>query len=143
MKNILIILLSIVALSGCNAHSSLSFLAVSQESISKDIQTFFQGVKEENGVHLYLDKKNNAVFVYLNGSNVIQDEKAVYFTDFDIKSENDKLNLLYKSDETSDYSNSSLEHEIFYKVNIDKHYKEIKLFNNGNETSFGTISGNN
>ncbi|MFC0562327.1 membrane lipoprotein lipid attachment site-containing protein [Halalkalibacter alkalisediminis] len=143
MKKILLILLSIVTLSGCNANSSLSFSEVSQESINKDIRSFFQGVKEENGVHLYLDKKNNAVFVYLNGSNVIQDEKAVYFTGFDIESENDTLNLLYKSEETSDYSNSSLEHEIFYKVNLDKYYEEVKLLNNGNETSFGTISGNN
>lgn len=143
MKKILLILLGIVVLSGCNINSSLFIKEVNQESLSRDIQLFFQGVKEENGVHLYFDNQNNTMFVYLNGSNVTQDKKAVYFTEFDVKRENDTLNLLYKSDMTSDYSNSSLEHELFYKVNADKEYEEVKLFNNGNETSFGTISGNN
>ena len=142
LKRILLLLLSIVTLSGCNTNASLSFSEVSQNSLSKDTQSFFQRVKDENGVHLYFDQKKDALFVYLNGTNVMQDEKAVYFTDFQIESENGTLNLKYKSEETSDYSNSSLKHEIFYKVNLDKNYQEVKLFNNGNETSFGTISVN-
>lgn len=143
MKKILLILFCIVTLTGCNTNSSLSLSEVNKESINKDIQSFFQDVKKENGVHLYFDNQNNSMFVYLNASNVIQDKTAVYFTGFDVKSENDTINILYKSDKTSDYSNSSLEHELFYKVNLDKDYEKVKLFHNGNETSFDTVSGNN
>ncbi|GGM43273.1 hypothetical protein GCM10011351_31530 [Paraliobacillus quinghaiensis] len=124
-------------------NSQLSYTEVRKESLNKDIQSFFQGVKEENGIHLYLDNHNAAIFVYLNGSNVVQGEEAMYFTEFDVESDNETLNLLYKSDKTSDHSNSTWEYELFYKVNLDKDYEEMKLFNNGNETHLGTISGNN
>jgi len=143
LRRILLIILSIVVLSGCNKDSSLSVSEVSQKNISKDIQSFFQEVKEENGVYLYFDEQKSNVFVYLNGSNVSQDDMAVHFTGFDVEKENETLNLLYKSEETSDYSNPSLENELFYKVNLADDYDVVKVFNNGNETIFNTISGNN
>ncbi|WP_438313033.1 hypothetical protein [Sporosarcina sp. FA9] len=57
--------------------------------------------------------------------------------------ENGTLKLLYKSEETSDYSNLSLKNELFNKINLEEDYEVIKTFNNGNETHFGKISGNN
>lgn len=143
MRRILLIILSIVVLSGCNKDSSLSVSEVSQKNMSKDIQFFFQEVKEENGVYLYFDEQKSNVFVYLNGSNVSQGDMAVHFTGFDVEEENETLNLLYKSEETSDYSNLSFENELFYKVNLAEDYDVVKVFNNGNETIFNTISGNN
>ncbi|KIL45509.1 hypothetical protein KP78_30530 [Jeotgalibacillus soli] len=143
LNKILLILIGFLLLTGCNTNSQLSYKEVSKKSLNKDIQSFFQGVKEENGVHLYFDNQNTAIFVYLNGSNVVQGEEAIYFTGFDVERVNETLNIFYNSDKTSDYSNSSLEHELFYKVNLDKDYEEVKLFNDGNETHFGTISGNN
>lgn len=83
MNKILLILLGFLLLTGCNTNPQLSYTEVSKESFNKDIQSFFQSVKEENGVHLYFDNQNTAMFVYLNGSNVVQGEEAIYFTGFD------------------------------------------------------------
>lgn len=143
MRRIVLLLLSIVVLSGCNEDPSLSVTEVSKTNMSKDVQSFFQEINEENGVHLYFDKQKGNAFVYLNGSNVVQGDMAVYFTGFDVEEEDGILKLLYKSEETSDYSNPSFENELFYKVNLAEDYDVVKVFNNGDETIMGTISGNN
>lgn len=144
MKKIIIVLFSIVILNGCSySASTLSYLNVDQEDLSEEIQSYFQNVQEENGVHLYFDEKNNSMFVYLNASNVAQGENAEVFTDFDVESEQDTLHLLYQSEETTDHSNSSSQHSIIYKVNLNKDYDTVKLFHNGNETAFKTVSGGN
>lgn len=100
MRRILAILLSIIVLSGCNKDSSLSVSEISQKDISKDIHSFFQEVKEKNGVHLYFDKQQSNIYAYLNGSNVNQDDMIVHFTGFNVKEDHGILNLLYKSEET-------------------------------------------
>lgn len=141
LKILYLILLAIFVLFGCNLELSLSFSEVSKENIKQGIQSFLQDVKEKNGVHLYFDNQNDTLFVYLNGLNVIQGKKAVNFTHFDVEKENNTLNLLYKSVETSNYTTSSLNSELLYKVNLDKYYENIKLFHNGKETSLGTIYG--
>lgn len=139
MKRLLSFLLFIVILSGCN--SELFFTKVGKDNVNKDIQSFIDKAKDENGVHLYLDKQKT-IYVYLNGKNVKKGEKAVHFTDFDVKKNGKSLNILYSNDETTDYSNQSLNYEILYKVNLDKNYENIKLFSNGVEDSFGLVSGN-
>ncbi len=142
MKKVWLFLLCIVVLTGCSySASSLSYLNVDQGSLSKEIQSYFQGVKEENGVHLYFDKENNSMYVYLNATNVVQGENAEIFTDFDVESEQDTLHFLYKSEETTELSSSASNHSIIYKVNPNKEYDTVKLFNNGNEKAFETISG--
>lgn len=97
-------------------------------------------VNEENGAHLYFEKPN-VVYVYLNGSNVKQGEKAIYFTDFDVLKNDEALSVVYNTAETEDYSNPSLKHELLYKVNSDVKPETIKLYINGKEVSFATISG--
>ena len=73
MKKILSLLLSVAVLTGCSySASSLSYLNVDQESLNKEIQSYFQSVNEENGVHLYFAEENNSMFVYLNASYVAQ-----------------------------------------------------------------------
>ncbi len=48
---------------------------------------------------------------------------------------------MYKSAETTDLSNSSLDFSLFYKVNLNKEYDKVMLFQNGNEASFRSVSG--
>lgn len=137
-----VILLGIVLLVGCNSDLSLSLTEKSDGSLSKDIQSFFHDVNEQNGVHLYFDNQNSSIFVYLNGSNVKQGEKAVHFTNFNVKADRETISLSYESDQTSNYSDEAFSNELFYEINVDKNYETIKLFNNGEETHFGSISGN-
>ncbi|MFS0673228.1 hypothetical protein [Ornithinibacillus sp. 179-J 7C1 HS] len=141
MRKIFVLFIGIALLSGCNLESSLTYSELSKQSIHQDIQSFFDRVKQENGVHLYYDNQNEAVYVYLNGFNVTQGEEAIHFTGFDVERDHDILNILYKSEETAERNNSSLAYELFYKVDVDQDYEYIKLFHNGIESTFDTISG--
>ncbi|WP_404430880.1 hypothetical protein [Sutcliffiella horikoshii] len=38
------------------------------------------------------------------------------------------------------FSSSSLDFSLYYKVELDKKYGTIKLFHNGDEASFGSVS---
>ncbi|MGM8216603.1 hypothetical protein ACLIA0_13670 [Bacillaceae bacterium W0354] len=140
-KLILVILLGFIFLYGCNSDSlPLSYIEMSKDELDKNVQSFFEKVEEDNGVHLYYDEENT-IYVYLNGRNVLQGEEATYFTEFDIQADGETLKLLYKSDETLDYKDGSFRRELYYKVTLDKKYEIIRVFNNGEETRFGTISG--
>ncbi|WP_066400277.1 hypothetical protein [Neobacillus mesonae] len=139
MKKLLSLLVIISLLSGCS--SKLSFSEVSDGRVSKDIKSFIDNVKDENGVHLYFEKQK-AVYVYLNGSNVKQGEKAIHFTDFNVEKNGETLSILYNTAETADYSNQSLNNELLYKVNLDKKYEIIKPISNDEEASFDVMSGN-
>lgn len=129
----------IILLSGCG--SQLSFSKISEKDVNKDIQSFIDDVKNKNGAYLYFDNQK-AMYVYLNGTNVKQGEKVVYFTDFDVEEDGDTLNIQYSSAETNDYSSQSFNYELLYKVNLDKKYETVKLFNNSKEVSYDVISGN-
>ncbi|TYS67739.1 hypothetical protein FZC76_14340 [Sutcliffiella horikoshii] len=142
MKKIIIVLFSYAILTGCSySASTLSYLNVDPEDLSEEIQSYFQSVREENGVHLYFDEENNSMFVYLNASNVAQGDHAETFTDFDVESQEDTLHLLYNSEKTPDISSTSSIHSIIYKVNLNQEYEGVKLFHNGDEASFRSISG--
>lgn len=144
MRRIWLLLFGIVVavLSGCSyTATSVNYLNVSQGDLSKEVQSYFQSVEADNGVHLYFDKENNSMFVYLNSSNVVQGEKAEIFTEFDVEIEKDVLNIIYKSEETTDLSGSSSEHGPIYRVNLNREYDTVKLFHNGKESSFRSVSG--
>lgn len=137
----LLLLLVIILLSSCSSEAELSFSEVNEKDINKDIQSFIDSVKGDNGVHLCFEKQK-VVYVYLNGSNVKQGEKAIHFTNFNIEEDGETLKILYNIAQTADYSNQSLKHELLYKVNLDKEYEVIEPISNSEETSFNVISGN-
>ncbi|RWZ58576.1 hypothetical protein EQV77_06310 [Halobacillus fulvus] len=142
MKKFSFLLFSLLLLTACNTSQSLSYTEVQKENMNEDALSFFQSMKAKNGVHLYFDEQNDAVFTYLNASNVAQGEQALNFTSFDLENEADTLKVFYESESTSDYSDSSNVHEQFYRLDLDQNYESIRLFQNGIESSFGTISGN-
>ncbi|PWA11184.1 hypothetical protein DCC39_09425 [Pueribacillus theae] len=139
MRKFISVLVIISLLSGCG--SQLSFSKISEKDVNRDIQSFIHDVKNENGAYLYFDNQK-AIYVYLNGTNVKQGDKAVHFTEFNVEEEGDTLNIRYSNAETNDYSNQSLNYELLYKVNLDKKYENVKLFNNSEEVSYDVISGN-
>jgi len=138
LRKLLSLFAFVYLLSGCS--SELSFEEVNKKGVNKNIQSFIDDVKDENGVHLYFEKQN-VVYVYLNGTNVKQGDKAILFTDFNVEDNDETLNIFYNIEETEDYSSQSLENELLYKVNSNKKDETIKLFKNGKEDSFGKISG--
>ncbi|WP_404469575.1 hypothetical protein [Sutcliffiella horikoshii] len=141
MNKLWLLLFGILVLTGCNSTpSSLTYSELSEEDLSEEMQSYFQSVKKD-GAHLYFDEVNDSMVVYLNGENVVQGEKAETFTDFAVESEEETLKLMYTSAETTDLSNSSSDYSLFYKINLNKEYDKVMLFQNGNEASFRSVSG--
>ncbi|MCA1054011.1 hypothetical protein LCM10_03345 [Rossellomorea aquimaris] len=128
-----------LSMAGCASSQDVS--EVSQDEVSEPIQTFIEDVKEENGVHLYYDG-TKAIYVYFNASNVKQGEEASHFSDVKVEEEGNTVKVLYSREEMSDDSNENIDYELLYKIETDDSYENLKLFENGKEVSFGTVSGN-
>lgn len=106
--------------------------------LNKEMKEFTNAVASENGTHLYYDRKGT-MNIFLNGINVDQGSKALYFTDFNVEADGDTLNILFHHDYTEDYSNPDLNYQMLYQIKLDKTYDKIMLFDNEEETSFHTI----
>lgn len=125
-------------LSGCQSEKELSVEKLEKADLDETIRDSF-GHVDENGAHLFYGDEKDVFYVYLNGSNVQQGENATYFTQFEVDSNGDTLNLRYNSDHTEDYGVESLDYEAFYKVSLDQEYDTILVFHNGEEVPLGTI----
>lgn len=142
MKKLLFFLLmSTSLLYACQSNDTLSSSEKKVDELPKEAQNFFNSIDNENGVHLYNDEQNNSVLVYLNGYNVEQGDPANSFNNFNVAAEGNSLHLSYNTDTTTDYD-SEIENQLYYEVSLDKEYDTIKVFNNGEEAAFNTISGN-
>ncbi|MEI5908695.1 hypothetical protein WAK64_16730 [Bacillus spongiae] len=140
-KPLFLLLLSVGLLYGCQPNDTLSFSEKTEDELAKEVQSFFNSVSKENGVHLYNDEQSNSLLVYLNGYNIDQGDSAYSFNNFNVEAYGNNLHLSYETDTTTDYS-SEIENQLFYEVSLDKEYDKIKLFNNEDEVAFKTISGN-
>lgn len=140
-KSLFLLLLSTSLLYACQSSDSVSFSEKKVNELPQDVQSFFNSVNEENGVYLYDDAQSNTLLVYLNGYNVEQGDLATNFNNFNAVAEGNTLHLSYDTDTTTHYD-SEIDNQLYYEVRLDKEYDTIKLFNNGDETFFNTISGN-
>ncbi|AZU62147.1 hypothetical protein [Neobacillus mesonae] len=138
MKKLVTFLVVVILLSGCNSELTLS--KVTPKGNNKTLQSFTTNAQDQNGVYLYLDNPKT-IYIYLNESNVIQGEKATYVTDFKVEKDGNTLKILYNTDKTSNYSKPKLNHELLYKIKLDKKYDTIRSFQNGEEVSFNAVSG--
>jgi len=137
MRKIASFLILILILSSCSKR--ISYSQINERQLEKNVQTFIQSVTDENGIYLFIDQ--NTLYVYVNGSNVNFGEHSLIFTDFDVQSNDDTLNILFNEEKTSDYTDKSLNRTLLYKVDLYKDYEHIKAYKNGEEVSFGVISG--
>ena len=140
MKRLMVGTLLILLLAGCN--SELTYSEIKIEKASKDVQEFIESVGDQGGPNLYFDGKKGQLFVYLNGSNVIQGEKATYFKDFELDVGGDKLKFLFNQHDTDDYSSKELKYKALYEVKLDKEYDQVEAYSNGQLVAFQLVSGN-
>ncbi|MDX8361438.1 hypothetical protein [Cytobacillus sp. IB215316] len=141
MKKLLSLFTLVLFLVGCN--SGLTFSETTMNHIDKGAREFFESVESENGVYLFFDGEK-ALYVLLNGKNVIQGDPATYYTDFNVEAIDDTINVRFNKDETDDYTNKTLNNHVLFKINKDndKDYEYIRFFSNGQEIPIDVVSGN-
>ncbi|WP_035531826.1 hypothetical protein [Halobacillus kuroshimensis] len=135
MKGILLVLLSVLFLTACQSEREWSFSEIGKKDLPGDALSYFQTVKNRHGNHMFQDGDQNIVYIYLNGTK--QGEGAEYYTSFEVRAEEDTLNLLYK---TEAGAGGSLKSERFYRVDGYKSYEILRIYENGKEAVFETIS---
>lgn len=128
----------ILILTGCN--TGLVFSEVSMENIPSDMQKSIESAKMENGCYLFTDE-GKAIYVFLNGGNVILGEEAAFFKEVKIEQYEDTLNIYFTENKTSKYSNEKLKHQLLYKITPHDSYEKIQLFRNGEPIPFDIVFG--
>ncbi|HJF34289.1 MAG TPA: lipoprotein [Sporosarcina psychrophila] len=139
MKKRLLLIGIILVVTGCS--SSFTFSEINAESVNNNVQEFISNIEVENGIYLYLDGKK-AAYIFLNGIYVAQGSDAIYFSDFNVNSQRDTLNIFFNQEYDSDYSNANLNYQVLYEIKTGKVYDSINIFCNGKPTSFDIIAGN-
>jgi hypothetical protein len=122
MKKTLVISIFALFLSGCSPELSISEIKLI--NATKDARNFYERVEDKNGAHLFFEGEQ-AAFVFLNGKNVVQGERAIHFSDFSVDTDGETLKIYYSEEKTVDYSNDTMKHQVILKINKDKNYEGI------------------
>ncbi|MDQ0298496.1 hypothetical protein J2S78_000904 [Salibacterium salarium] len=138
MKKLLFVCVLVFLVTGC--HSELSFSEMKAGKVKKEVQSFLESVEQDKGLYLY--QADTAFYVFLNGKNPPEGEEAVWFNDFDVKSDGDIVTIDYDEEklDTSD-ENEAQKQQRLYKIYRDKEYDVIKSMKNGESKSFDIVSG--
>ncbi|MCA0993404.1 hypothetical protein [Pseudalkalibacillus hwajinpoensis] len=141
MGRIIVSLMAIflLLLTGCS-EKELSYTEINIKDAKENVKTFIDETEDLNGTHLYYEN-DQVVYVFVNGINVIQGDEAIYFEDFNLNAdeESDALEVSYTQKKTEDYSNKELNHQLLYKVVLDKKYETLNAFQNGEAVTFGSV----
>ncbi len=136
-------LLFLLLAAGCssnNDNKKLTFSEVKLEDTDEDIQSFVNASTDKNGIYLYQDK-GKRLFVFFNGKNQEVENEAVFYKNFDVKSEKQTIKLFIEQAATTSDEQKNLQKQMLYEVKFNKKYDTILLFNNGKNDSFTTVSG--
>lgn len=94
----------------------------------------------ESGVYLLNTGEDNVTYLILDGSHMSLNNEAPYFSDVKIEKEGDSI-MIYFNEELKAYPEGKYSGQrLIYKIinNTDTEY--IKVFKNGEETHFNSIS---
>jgi hypothetical protein len=122
---------------GCNNTDSL-FAKVNLDNANKKVKSSLSSYYGKNGIYLYEDGTDE-MYLFLNGYNVMQGEKAPYYTDIRIEVKDKTLVINFSKKYTDDYENKKIENGLLYKIKKPKNVDTISILKNGQETHFDSI----
>lgn len=138
MRKILVLVLCAIVLMGCNVKRTLSYEEVAITDLKKSDEEFYEQAQVENGVYLFYDTSDDKLIIYFNTSHESQEEYGMSFANFDVKGEGETLQILYDK-EQDDGKSINYQKQQLYEVQLDKEYKTIELFENGDIAAFTSV----
>lgn len=94
----------------------------------------------ESGVYLLNTGEDNVSYLILDGSHMSLKNEAPYFSDVKIENEGDSI-MIYFNEELRTYPVGEYSGQrLIYKIINNKDTEYIKIFKNGEETHFNSIS---
>ncbi|KZE69050.1 hypothetical protein AWM68_01935 [Fictibacillus phosphorivorans] len=118
-------------LSGCTSVQTTSELTIQQldvKAAEKSLQQFVRSAQQENGIYLYQDEENSFYYVFLNGVNMKEVVSALTFSDVEVTSEDDTLNIAYSEDFIEDIKDKKLANQLLYKIKLNQDYETPQTF---------------
>lgn len=135
---IIIISIIIIGISGCSKNTNLSFSKENLKSTDKKIKVFMERYSDKNGIYLFEDDTNE-MYLFLNGYNVKNGDKASYFTDIKKEVKEGILIISFIEKYTDDYKNKGIPNRVLYKIKRPKNVDTIRIYKNGQETHFDVV----
>jgi hypothetical protein len=135
---LVIISIILIGILGCSENVDLVFSKVNTKTTNKKVKTFMERYNDMNGIYLYVHSSND-MYLYLNGYNVNNGDKASYFTDVKVEVKEGTLVINFNEKYIDDYHNKEIDNRVLYKIRQPKKVDTITIFKNGQETHFDTI----
>ncbi|WP_202710829.1 hypothetical protein [Sporosalibacterium faouarense] len=136
-KIVILLVCIILVVGGCNDSEGLKVTEIKIDKAKSKVKEVIENSIDKNGIYL-LQQGDNTIFLYLNGSIVETGEKAPYYENIEVVSNEDSLEIYFEEKFSSDYS-ESIPNRVLYEIVKDKDYEYLKVFKNGTMTHFDTI----
>jgi hypothetical protein len=127
-----------IVIVGCSKNTNLVFSKENIKSADKKVKIFMDRYNDKNGIYNYQDGTNE-MYLFLNGFNVKNGEKASYFTDIKMEVKEGTLIINFNEKYTDDYENKVIDNRVLYKIKQPKNVDTIRIYKNGQETHFDVI----
>lgn len=137
MKRLVLLLSLFFVLTGCNFNNDeLTFSAIKLAEANGDVKRFIDHMETTedgtgNGIYVFNDT-GKRFYLYLS-REFLDDGKS--FGEVDVNAEDDSLNIYLNENS----ANEKEDPYKLYKIHLDKEYKFLKVFKNGEETYIETM----
>jgi hypothetical protein len=135
---VVIISIFLIVIVGCSMNTNLVVSKENLKSADKKVKIFMDRYNDKNGIYSYQDGTNE-MYLFLNGFNVKNGEKASYFTDIKMEVNEETLIINFNEKYTDDYENKVIDNRVLYKIKQPKNVYTIRIYKNGQETHFDVI----
>lgn len=138
-KLFIIVVIGIVLLVTVGCNNDSLFTNVNLNNVNNKVKSSLSSYYSKNGIYLYQDDTDE-MYLFLNAYNVMQGEKATYYTDIGIEVNDKTIVINFSEKRSDDYQNKEIENNrLIYKIKKTKNVESISILKNGQEVPFNSI----
>ncbi|PKM93917.1 MAG: hypothetical protein CVU84_13490 [Firmicutes bacterium HGW-Firmicutes-1] len=141
-KCIWILVLILLVLVGCKKESVENAILkpVNIEKLKGNLKEVFESKISQNGAYL-INTGDKKQYLFLNGSNTIQGDEAVYYENVRIEDDKNIANIYFDALYTEDYKDKGLSNIQIYEILTKDTTDTIGLYKNNQQIAFDTVIG--
>jgi hypothetical protein len=132
-----IMLIIVFVMVTCKSNSLLSYRQVKESFVDGKVKTFVHKIRHREGVYLM---ENDKKTLYLMLNKLSKDKNKVpYITDVVVKPVGEALTISYSEIYKNSMKGKKPNNNLLYRIKLNKNFKLIKVFKNGEETHFENV----
>ncbi|WP_040211445.1 hypothetical protein [Clostridium polynesiense] len=134
----IIIFIFTITTTACSKDKYVYPSKINIKNTNKRVKAFLNICEDKNGVYLYNDNNKN-LYLFLNGSTNMSEDKSICFRDIKIIIEDNILSIYFNEEYSSYYKHKELYSKLLYKFNPPEKIDTIKIFKNSKEIHFDSV----